>query len=139
MAAPVPRAQRDEKKSRAFELSLKGEHGPAIARDLGVSLKTAKGYVRAVRDELAADRLADESHDLDNYLAAQDTVIAEGWRWLTSRDMKDSSLNVSGILATISQAHERKAKALGLLKDRLEHGGNVGVTVRRYIGIGQDE
>jgi hypothetical protein len=124
MAAPVPRAQRDEKKAQAFALSLRGQHGPAIARALGVSLKTAKGYVREVRGELAADQ--NESHDLDNYLAAQDTVIGEGWKRLSSREMKESSANVSAILSTISTAHERKAKALGLLKDKLEHSGKDG-------------
>jgi hypothetical protein len=74
---------------------------------LGVSLKTAKGCVREVRDDLPANRLRDESHDLDNYLAIVDTVIDESCKDLFSGGEKTTQSTSPAILSTITTEHER--------------------------------
>lgn len=137
MSAPLTKAEHELKKWQAHGLSVRGQHAPAIAATLRISVTTTKGLIHEATRQLAKLRESEGYNDLQLFLDEQDAVIFEGWKRLSST--KDNSLNVSGLLSTISQASERKAKAVGVFEKADAAAANKTIiNIRRYVGIDPD-
>jgi hypothetical protein len=124
-------AERDKKGLEAYRMSVRGFHAPEIAQALRVNEKTVDRLLKRERAKAAAAHAAERDYLLHTFVGEQDAVQTDAWRRLSA--VKDNGMNVPGLQSNILTASKNKATAYGLLKERIEHGGEI--TIKRYVGI----
>jgi transposase len=104
---------REKARERAYDLACHGVRAPAIARELGVSVRTIKSYVARVRQDVWDSLSEDEKRgSYADFVSEQKLVMQKSWEAAEKPGMSGHAVAVN--LANFGQASERIAKARGL-------------------------
>lgn len=102
-------ADREERTERAVEMRSKCKSISYIAREIGVTDDTAKKWIENEYARRSEHRGASQARE--KAISVYEAIIAEGWERMER--IKDTSLNVAGVLNAIRAAQERIDKLTG--------------------------